>query len=619
MKIKAQPMNFPSIFLCKAEEIKSLPESHEMLSLGAFCLAYRKDLVEKVLIINTSHYTVFGHLNMSCRKKLIALGNDIEELVTNHSSIAADLHWGFLAFIEKNGQKLIIINDIYGIYPLYYTKQETDVTISNDFENLAKMQNSLTINEYGVYDYLLFNYTLKSRTLFKEIFQLEGGSRLTCDKAGFNVETVLDVATMITASDSKEEIAKMCDALMNNIENDLDSNLPTRLPLTGGFDSKVIISLLLSKDVNFSSFTFGTKGSPDHVAAVSISEKFNVEHEFIGMGEKYILDLKAHIDLFMRNHPNAPMFDTLLNYLLIGETLPSSNLVTGKMGGELIVGPVLVSELITTRSFALLSLCKKKQDLFLGLTRHAKETGFVNVHKFKEHVDEYASPFLDYMKKPNDKDNINIVTFLLKETYPKFFGVVFSNLFGKFNIINPFVDIKFLKILLNSKYKFTNKKPFSKNPIPHFFSRQLYPLLIKKLYPPVLKTRMDRGYNLEDFLPWHNILKPFLNYVRRHFLSQKKKAAKPSVDYMDVIKHLAVDMLPSSCIVDLEVFDKNKLLYLLDEMSNKRTSKFQEQKLVQLLTLHFFVLRYSDKIKNHKFNLTKTPCSARVGCLQVKS
>ncbi|RPH30782.1 MAG: hypothetical protein EHM93_15080 [Bacteroidales bacterium] len=588
-------MDFPSIFISKSAEINSLSNDFDKFTVGESSLAYSKDIKEKVFIINTANYTVFGHVNIGCRKKLIDLEENIELLVTNHSAIIADLHWGFLVFIGKKHQELILVNDIYGIYPLYYSNHGEGVIISNDFDGLAQLQSSLTINEYGVYDYLLFNYTLRSRTLFNEMIQLEGGSRLKYVEGKFNVETYLDIASIIVELGFNKGIVGMCDSLKDHLRKNVDLNLQIQLPLTGGFDSKIILSLLLDLENDFSAYTFGDSDSPDSLTAKTIVRDYGIKHKQIGLSDEFLRDIELNIEQFIKYYPNAPMLDTLLYYLLVLAILPPSNIVTGKMGGELIVGPVLISELITTRAASLLTQAKNKKELISILEKRVNEIGFFNYAKFSKKVSEYTDPLLCYTNENQSTKNLNIAMFLLRETYAKFFGPVFNVLFSKHNLINPFVDVGFVKELLNSKYSFLKKKPFSKKPFSHFLSRRLYPLLVKKIYPSVLNTPMDRGYNLKDFLHWYNFPKPFLNYINRHYII-KKPVKKIPVGYLANINVLVEEKLASSLILEWDIFNKDQIIMQINEMKEGRTNRFQNQRLIQLLTLHYINLRYSNKI-----------------------
>lgn len=594
-------MDYPSILISNRLEPKMFSDDREIIEFGGFSVIYDKDIKEKITILNTENYNIFGHINLSFRQKILEMGNDLEQFVQDQNKIGNDFNWGFIAFFGKKNQDLVLINDFYGIYPLYYSLNGGKLIISNDFDFLAFQLSSLSINDFAVYDYLLFNYTLKSRTIFREISQIEGSSRYVFDINLCETNTSAGLEELFKLPATEVSLAGMCRSLAKNISNNLDQSLPSLVALTGGFDSKVIISALLSEGVEFKTFTFGIENSPDHIAAAETSRFLKLSHKYVAIPQGFLADFQSQLDRFLRNHANLPMFDTLLYYLAIKDDLPESNFITGQMGGELIVGPVLISELITTRSFASLAMETDLIKLEKSLISQIDQIGFLNKNSFCKNPGEYVLTLQSYMNRPGPDKNLNIVNFLLKETYAKFFGAVFSNLFSKFNIINPMVDIDYLQYLFNSEYRFTNKKIFRKAPLSHFISRRLYPRLVKFMQPAVLKTSMDRGYNLGDFLHWVNFYKPFINYAKRHLFKRSYTRRTGSALYLEMIKKMALELLPSSYVLGINIFDKQKVLDEISKMRTGNLSRFQEQKILQLFTLHLVIERYSDKIKGINF------------------
>lgn len=588
-------MNYPTIIISTDLPTCNGEGDYNLLNIPGFNICYKKSLEGKVFVFENDHILVLAHCSYGFLNSLKLKDADYFESELQIRESLPILQWGFLSVFHKVDNSFVIYNDIYGLYPLYYSTNNGMIMVSNDFDGLAQMQDRLTVNNLSVYDYLLFNYTLRSRTLFNEILHLEGGAKLLYKNGELDNSLFLDIAEIIMKSDSKNGIDAMCNSLKEHVRDNVDLNLPIQLPLTGGFDSKIIISLLLNQRNDFSAYTFGDRNSPDCVTAMSIAREYDIQHKHIGLSEEFLSNIENNVKEFIRDYPNAPMLDTLMYYLLVRDTLPSSNIVTGKMGGELIVGPVLISELITTRVSSILTLSKNDQELIASFKNSIDEIGFINRDLFLKKVNEYSESLSCYRKGNYSIDNLNIALFLLKETYAKFFGPVFCVLFHKHNLVNPLVDIGFVNKLLNSKFSFLKKKPFSKEPFSHFMSRRLYPLLVRRISPSVLNTPMDRGYDLKDFLHWYNFPKPFVNYFTRHFVS-KRSVNKPFVGYLSSIKDLVKERITTSSILDLDIFNRDEILRQLTDMKDGRTTRFQDQRLIQLLTLHYIISRYSNKI-----------------------
>jgi hypothetical protein len=589
-------MEFPSIFLFSSKINSTLADSLEVAIYDQVSVAFDKQVKDKLLIFETNNQILLAHVNEAFKKKIQSNLNIIENLNANHILLKSHFSWGFFLVIDKKNNDFILCNDPYGIYPLYYYYSMGNFIISNDLDSIINMLDQISLDDLGLYDYFLFNYTLKSRTILKEISQVGGDTFLEYKNNILRITRRNDLIASLFSNRTPSNIGKMADTLKSHLHLNYDPNIPTTFPLTGGFDSKVILSLLLSERINFNAVTFGKKDSDDFIAASSISGQYNFKHIFLGMNQDFLNSIDLKINEFLRCSPNAPMLDTLLYYQLTKEKIQSSNLVTGMMGGEMIVGPVLISELITTRSSALLTHCKSRKELLSGLERNIKEQGIFNIDLFTKRSNLYIEPLCDYLIDHQKVQNENLIKFLLNETYAKFFGVVFSNLFSKCNIINPLVDIEFLRILFNSEYSFTSKKAFSKAPLSHYKSRRLYPELIKQIFPTVLKTKMDRGYYLEDFLKWYKFFRPFTNYFKRHFLAKEKKIYGDSSNYLSILESMAIEYVGNSEIIDWDIFDKNAVLKIIQDVKKKKNTSFQRQKLLQLLTVYFFVKRYGKRL-----------------------
>jgi hypothetical protein len=593
--MSSKNMSYPGFFISTVKLKLIGTEGYEVISYDGIWIYYNKAR-ENLIVEDTHTSLLIADVNHAFRRELIKSKDDLQLFLSSYDKIAPDYHWGFFFLLSKKDNTAIICNDIYGIYPLYYCKSGKGIVFSNDFDKLVDQVDRPTIDISGLYDYFLFNYTLKSRTFIRGISQVTGGSIWQYRNGIFAWSGQFDILSYIINEGPVPKHKEMADALRSHLVNNLDATIPVELTLTGGFDSKVALALLKSEEVNFSSFTFGNKASPDNTAAVSISEFFKFPHANIDIPDHFQYNLDGYIDRFLRASANAPMFDTLLNYLFVKEKVPQSNLVTGIMGGELIVGPVLVSELMITTVAAQLTSSHLAVDLESVLKREIERTEVLNCNKFNREATEYTLSLKDYMRKGASEPPYSLVKFLLHETYAKFFGVVFRNMFDKYNIINPLVDIRFLRLLFRSKYSFIDKRTFSKAPVAHYFSRRFYPQIIRTLFPSVLKTEMDRGYNLEDFLHLHKILRPAFNYITRHYFRRSKAGKFIKLGYLPAFQDLLIREGENLAVLGMDIFDRKKVIEQIEILKRSEASQFQIQKLVQLLTVELFIRRYSGKL-----------------------
>jgi hypothetical protein len=583
-------MGYPSIFISNQEFSSPDQNLFEMKSLKGLYFKFKKELINDLLIIENDTSFVFAHVNLALRNEIKNIKSDPEKLYSEFSFHIEKFHWGFIAFYNKKSNSLKCYNDPFGIYPLYLNKQEASFNISNDFDQLIDCLKEITFNKNALQDYFLFNYTLKSRTIFKEIKQFEGGMLYSKKGDQFKFQKSYFIGSYIFRKNDGG-LDEMTKSLTENITSNLDLNKRMKIPLTGGFDTKVILSLAMENKISFDTFTFGTPSSHDTIAAKKISKQLEIKNTFYNSYEYFEKNIDEALMTFLRAAPNAPIVHTLLQYQMMKTHIKNHNIITGKMGGELIVGPILLSQLITTKAAAILTKSDKR-NLFREFENVISDIGFLNTHSYVKNAPEYINSIESY----NDIDggNKRLIEFLVNETYAKFFGTVFSNIFAKSNMINPFMDLRFLRALFNSKYSITSKKVFSSSPFGHFQSRKLYPKLIQRSFPEILKSPMDRGYNLEDFLYWYKYPKPILNYVKRKIKGNTKTQ---ELDYLSLLNDKLKGISKDSPLFKLDLIDTNKLDEMIKNLKNNNISNFHYQKLIQLFVLDLLAKKYAQKIK----------------------
>ena len=586
-------MSYPSIYISNKLSDSFKSDSFHIIEHGEIKISYANNISEEVIIIQQDSHFLFAHVNLIKRKSLITkFQNNPKELLNeineHYSEFITDFHWGFIFLLDLSSFRHTLINDPFGIYPIYHSGDLIDFFIGNDFYGLCAMIDEVHFDLNSIMDYFLFNYTLKSRTLIKEIDQLTGGAQINFSNHGIVIHQVFDIS-LILKTDPEENEDAIHQYFTDHLVGNLNHKIPTELALTGGFDNKVSLSVLLSQNEKFEAFTFGNKTNPDQLAAAAVAKLFRIRHKQLPIDNEFSDNISHHAQEFIRNAGNAPVLDSLIYYRMVNHKIPRSNLVLGHMGGELIVGPVLISELVITENSALIMNSRNQKELSSSLRKNLDQISIINTSATSEAFEHYISSLKVYTDFDKSKNNAPLLTFLLQETYPKFFGSVFSNLFGKYNVINPYLDITFLKKLYASKFSFLKKETFKKSPIGHFFSRRLYPILIKRIHPPVLKSKMDRGYILSDFLKWYKFYKPILNYAKRHLFKKKKNISLTHDINQLFINEFKLKWDKSSLRNQdfIHIKEVDRLIKKYDD--TKDITKTEEKNLLKLMVLYYLL------------------------------
>lgn len=158
-----------------------------------------------------------------------------------------------ICIYDKNEGKLILARDHAGIKPLYYSIDETNLSLAFASEikgilNLKRKTNFL-INDDVILNLLTLGFIESPKTLYKGIHKLGRAEILE-----FNLRTKefhinhYKIKTSIE-NRSLEEI------LDNSIARHLVSDVPVGLFFSGGTDSSIIASLLKKRNINMNAYS----------------------------------------------------------------------------------------------------------------------------------------------------------------------------------------------------------------------------------------------------------------------------------------------------------------------------------------------------------------------------
>jgi len=586
-------IQFPTIIITTDNSLK-LTNDYHCVQYNHFVIYIKKNITNYYYYSNDD-FIIITHSNYSFLKRI----KDLKTFdLLNSNTFFEDLSWGVFIMLNKKDNTLIVKNDIYGIYPFYIYNNNENIFLSNDFNYIVELSKELTIDNLSIIDILLYNYPLQNRTVFKEISRIRNFSTITLkdSKVHLNQDDIID--KIYTSKNKKSKIDKSIFAINNVLIHDQNPNLENHFALTGGFDSKILLSSLLSLNIDFKTFTWGSKSSADYVSAEETCKILELKHkniEQVSLNNSPIEYLKRLLDY----QPNFPVADTLLNYILVNDYLKPSNIFTGIMGGELIVGPIIKAELILTRYAYFITSSKDVNEYRLQVLSDSKTNSLVNVNILEKKIDLYYNLLDEYTLKKDYSKNLNVVKFLLLEAYPKFFGTVLNIFLNKHNLITPLVNLDHLRYLLNSKYSFTRKKTFSNNPLAHFSSRRFYAKYVKLVYPRVLKTPMDRGYNLAHFINFFTMTIPSINYLKRHFFKNKPIKSNDR-EYIDKLISHTSEIINDSPVNKIVIIDRDKVKQYIDEYNNGYRNNRLTQNILQVLLLHMLLNKYKHKKINYE-------------------
>lgn len=198
-----------------------------------------------------------------------------------------ELEGVFLILIwERSKNEVIIANDRYGLYPLYYAHYNNKFIFAPEVKALLNLPDSRReLDLIALAEYMRFQYLLGDKTFFKGIKLLPNAVvvkyNIETDKLSINPYwDFTDFPTLpknITFDDAVEEAYHLLKAAIDKLTI---GNLQLGVYLSGGLDSRVILGLMGRHLQPITTITYGLSGCRDVVFAQKISKIMDTNHHY---------------------------------------------------------------------------------------------------------------------------------------------------------------------------------------------------------------------------------------------------------------------------------------------------------------------------------------------------
>jgi asparagine synthase (glutamine-hydrolysing) len=204
--------------------------------------------------------------------------------------------------IDRRQRKTFLFNDRYGLERIYWCEtKEGSIYFASEAKALLRILPQLReFDVDGVAQFLAFGCTLESRTLFRGITTLAGGSLWSftdgkCRKGKYFSPETWEAQPVLSAEafeSSFQETFKRVLPLYFESESRIG------ISLTAGLDSRMIMACRPETAQRPVCYTFsGEKGlTLDDRLAAKVAEACDLEHKILRIGQDFFSDFAAHAD-----------------------------------------------------------------------------------------------------------------------------------------------------------------------------------------------------------------------------------------------------------------------------------------------------------------------------------
>lgn len=191
------------------------------------------------------------------------------------------------AIINKNDCSIFLARDRFGVKPLYYYADDTNLIFSSEIQCIAKLIN-LKINHTGVGQFLKFGYFIQPETIYQDVYQVLQGECIKFNLTDGSRQNIIywsteDQYELAQNKGRKEKVNyKDLDRLLKwAVAGRMTADVDVGVCLSGGYDSSLCAALAAkSVDYQIETFTIGFDNADrdESLYAAEFAKHINVKN-----------------------------------------------------------------------------------------------------------------------------------------------------------------------------------------------------------------------------------------------------------------------------------------------------------------------------------------------------
>jgi asparagine synthase (glutamine-hydrolysing) len=248
-----------------------------------------------------------------------------------------------IALYDKQANQLFLIRDFAGVKPLFFAIAKNRLFYASQFnqitESLIKQNISLTKSSSALYHYMMMGYMQAPETIYEEVRQVMPGQYWVIDADG-NAKAFqywqLPITPTVDNSlkNENEVVEKFEDVFGKCVKDQLVSDVPLGMFLSGGIDSPLVSAHANQSNKGLKAFTIGVQDPKYNESefAKKYAEKLGIDHVVIPTEEKEII--ACNDDHFKHLHEPFADYSSLPTYLVCQKSKAFNTVMLSGDGGD---------------------------------------------------------------------------------------------------------------------------------------------------------------------------------------------------------------------------------------------------------------------------------------------
>lgn len=203
-----------------------------------------------------------------------------------------------IAIWDNLKQELFLSRDQFGIKPLYLLDNGSEIIFASQVKALSSLNLNLKIDPIGAAEFWVWGHIPEPRTIYKNIVSLEAGSSLIISKQK-NPRLITNKniwSTLEPENSAQKNQTNLSEVLLDVVNRQLISDVPTGIFLSGGIDSSVLAIMAKRSNRNVNTLTIAFheyRGTPldESPLAEKLAMKMGFNHQTIWINSDYFLEI----------------------------------------------------------------------------------------------------------------------------------------------------------------------------------------------------------------------------------------------------------------------------------------------------------------------------------------
>ena len=280
-----------------------------------------------------------------------------QELITYFKGVKDSNHFlqklksanGLFSVIIKYSAGVLIAVDRARCFPMFYMLKNNDLIVSDKIESITDKSESRELAQTASKVFLATGYVTGERTLIKNISQVQAGEYIYFNKGkivkNFFHTFIPERISNYTDASPVKNFLKSIDMLSERTGRLLENKVAV-IPLSSGYDSRLIVSILKNIGINNAiCFTYGRKDNNEIQISREVAEKLGYKWLFIEYNNELI---KGYLDnsVFQEYYKYSANYSAMffmqeyfaVKYLHENKLIPDNSVFIPGHSGDVLAG-----------------------------------------------------------------------------------------------------------------------------------------------------------------------------------------------------------------------------------------------------------------------------------------